>query len=327
MKKLSIIILMLGIFVSCSNSTPFDQNNNLLLKLDPDLPNGAVKIFAQGVICTAMDEWKISFMPKGDELYFTVSGREKIAIVSMKFKNNKWLDPEIASFSGVYDDYAPVISYDGSKLIFVSRRPIKSGADANDNNLWITTRENDTWTEPILLTNDISLQGSREVWPALAPNGDLYFSSNRKNGLGMFDLYVSRFVDGKYQKPENLGSPINSELGEYCPFISPDGNYLIFEIVDKPEGLGQGDMYISLKQSDGSWGEPKNMGETFNSRANDCFPCLSPDKKFFFFMSDRRVRFPKTEKRITYKEIMKDVMKNGGWDIYWIDVESLNVFF
>jgi len=127
-----------------------------------------------------------------------------------------------------------------------------------------------------------------------------------------------------YRNPENVGPPINSELGEYCPFISLDGSYLIFEVVDKPGGFGGGDMYISLKQSDGSWGNPKNMGETFNSSRNDCYPCLSPERQFFFFMSDRRTRNPrKSEQKLNYHDIVENAQKKGGWDIYWIHADAL----
>jgi Tol biopolymer transport system component len=274
-----------------------------------------------------MDDWAICFSPQGEELYFTVTGKDQATIACMTFEGGRWSGPEVVAFSGRYFDYAPVISPDGKRLIFCSQRPTSPDSGVTDTNLWMSYRRGDGWSEPAMLPAGVNTEGTNDVWPSLAANGDLYFSSNREGGEGGFDLYLSKFVDGEYQQPENLGSPLNTELGEYCPFIAPDDSYLIFEIVDAPGGLGGGDMYISVKQPDGSWGEPVNMGEIFNPRRHDCYPHLSPDGKYLFFMSDRRSRTPRqSETKLAYGEIEEHARRSGGWDIYWIDATVLDQF-
>ncbi len=47
-------------------------------------------------------------------------------------------------------------------------------------------------------------------------------------GLGGDDLYLSRFVNGAWTAPRNLGAPINSHTYEYGPSLSPDGRWLYF---------------------------------------------------------------------------------------------------
>lgn len=48
------------------------------------------------------------------------------------------------------------------------------------------------------------------------------------SGLGGDDLYLSRFEDGSWTDPQNLGAPINSEEYEYGPTLSRDGRHLYY---------------------------------------------------------------------------------------------------
>jgi hypothetical protein len=65
---------------------------------------------------------------------------------------------------------------------------------------------------------------------AAVPNGSnfLYFASDREDGLGGYDIWVSRFFDGQYIEPENLGKPVNSHLDEMYPTFSERGKTLHF---------------------------------------------------------------------------------------------------
>ncbi|MEQ8523780.1 hypothetical protein [Gracilimonas sp.] len=57
----------------------------------------------------------------------------------------------------------------------------------------------------------------------------LIFSSFRKTGLGEGDLYISfKKQDGSWSKAKNMGSVINTEGHELCPFVTKDGKYLFY---------------------------------------------------------------------------------------------------
>ncbi|HEY6184679.1 MAG TPA: hypothetical protein VIW67_20710, partial [Terriglobales bacterium] len=58
------------------------------------------------------------------------------------------------------------------------------------------------WGEPRSLDGSVNSEGS-QVFASMATNGNLYFTSDRKNGE--FDIYRSKLVDGKYQAAEDLG--------------------------------------------------------------------------------------------------------------------------
>jgi Tol biopolymer transport system component len=70
---------------------------------------------------------------------------------------------------------------------------------------------------------------STEYDPFVAPDESyVIFASTRPGGHGDSDLYVS-FRDGtSWSAPANLGAAINSSAREYCPAISPDGEYFFF---------------------------------------------------------------------------------------------------
>jgi len=70
----------------------------------------------------------------------------------------------------------------------------------------------------------------REFDPYISPDEDiLIFASSRPGGFGASDLYISfKDAEGNWTNAKNLGDAINSNSSEYCPMISPDGNYFFF---------------------------------------------------------------------------------------------------
>ncbi|MFH1940644.1 MAG: hypothetical protein ABIL68_00970 [bacterium] len=68
----------------------------------------------------------------------------------------------------------------------------------------------------------------------------IFSSSNRLDGFGSGDLYVSfRKKDGTWMNAKNMGERINTSSIEYCPKISPDGKYFFFT----SGRSGNGDIY------------------------------------------------------------------------------------
>jgi len=66
-----------------------------------------------------------------------------------------------------------------------------------------------------------------ELSPNIVANKKLYFSSNRANTLGGFDVFISSYDDTKksWSEPENLGFPINSTANEFILAVDPDGTH------------------------------------------------------------------------------------------------------
>ncbi len=80
--------------------------------------------------------------------------------------------------------------------------------------------------------------------PYIAPDESyLIFASDRPGGLGHRDLYISFQADGSWTEAQNLGIPINSELWDIYPSVSPDGRYLFFTRRQSWEATEDSDIY------------------------------------------------------------------------------------
>lgn len=276
-------------------------------------------LFAPGVISTGDMELNAAFTPDGRTLFFTkrTPKLQLWTILVSSLKGSRWSTPRVAEFSGQYSDFDPFLSPDGSQLFFSSNRP--AGKVKNDFDLWLVKKTAAGWSTPASLGPDVNTE-SQEYYPSVSNNGTLYFSSNREGGKGSVDIYRSRLVNGKYSKPENLGDEINSKYYDGDPYIAPDETFLIFVSYNRPEGLGDGDLYISFNQ-DGRWTPAKNLGAPINSSALDFCPNMSPDGKYFFFTSERGFADRPLTKPLTYEQLSQQIRNpgNGLGDIYQID--------
>ena len=76
----------------------------------------------------------------------------------------------------------------------------------------------------------------------------MVFASNRPGGLGGFDLYYSKFSNGKWGIPVNFGPEINTASDEYRPVMGGDeeftNTFLMFSS-NRPGGKGGFDLYFT----------------------------------------------------------------------------------
>jgi Tol biopolymer transport system component len=90
--------------------------------------------------------------------------------------------------------------------------------------------ENDQYTQPVRLSNQINSIDYQDTDPCVAPDESyLIFSSKRPGGYGQSDLYISfKKQDGTWSKTKNMGYLVNSYAYDWGPAVSPDGLFLFF---------------------------------------------------------------------------------------------------
>ena len=141
----------------------------------------------------------------------------------------------------------PAFSADGKRIFFASTRPLNtnstqtSGAD-----IWCVERQGDSWSLPVNLGDAVN-SGHNESSPFVTEDGTLFFESDRDSARNGWDIYFSRFSNGKYQNAEKLPFPVNTEHEEGGPCISRDGSYLLFNS-NRPGTLGEADIYIAFRK-------------------------------------------------------------------------------
>jgi len=133
----------------------------------------------------------------------------------------------------------PSISADGRTLYFVSNR--KGGYGGYD--IWKSTLTEKGWGKPENMGPEINTAYDEQS-PFIHPDDNtFYFCSNGWPGMGGKDLFVSRMgKDGKWQKPENLGYPINSNGDENGLTLTANGAFAFFSS-NNLKGFGGYDIY------------------------------------------------------------------------------------
>jgi len=95
----------------------------------------------------------------------------------------------------------------------------------------------------------------------------LYFSSDRAGGFGGYDLYVSRYQNGKWAPPENLGPRVNTAGNERYPFIHATER-LYFSSDGHDNNVGGYDLFYSEFYK-GKWISPVKLSAPFNTNFDD----------------------------------------------------------
>jgi hypothetical protein len=144
--------------------------------------------------------------------------------------------------------------------------------------------------------------------PSLAVGG---FSVAGDNSIcfiterGLF--WIAPFVDNTWARAIKI--PVEKGNLKGChPGIAPDASFMVFYSI-RPGALSgtETDLYLTVREVDGSWTKPQNMGPKINSGYYEWGARISPDKKYMFFT------------------------RSNGWgkysycntsDIYWVELKE-----
>ena len=193
-----------------------------------------------------LDLGGMSISVDGRKMYFTgchwITGYGNCDLYVSFRKGINWEAPSNLGtiVNSQWWDSQPAISADGKQLFFSSKRAGgMGGAD-----IWKSVKlPNGKWSSPINLGDSINTSGD-EMAPFLHADGKtLFFSSNKRFGLGGFDLFISRKdMTGQWSLAQNLGYPLNTKDNEINIFVSLDGGQAWISS-DKEGGKGGFDIY------------------------------------------------------------------------------------
>jgi hypothetical protein len=230
----------------------------------------------------------IVFSPDGKEALWTEMSPPEGKVMGMKITGDRWTYPEPA-----FEGRDPSFSPDGRRLFFIRVRPFREGEKpAGETHgwecYWYMDRTPTGWSEPVSVGEAVNSIGVH--WQSsVDKHGHLYFSEFEKN------IYRSEPKDGQYQAPVNIAKLFkNDTLQGRCPFISPEGDYLLFTAEDK--------LHLSFKRKDGSWTDRIPLGDEVNVRGLNGSPRVTPDGKYIFFVSAGEGR---------------------PWGIYWVSADVI----
>ena len=182
------------------------------------------------------------------------------------------------------DEYVNMLSFDGSQLLFTRKMAV--GNDYQKEFLFVSQLVEGQWTEPQLLS---FADFPEDVDPGAAfvsaDGKKLYLTGCGWGREGSCDLYVSEWTGGQWSMPQRLSEGINTRSWESQPCVSSDGRELYFV----SRRSGNADIYRCLRNADGSWGKPQNIGEPINTSGTEMAPFLHPDGRTLYFSSDTHI--------------------------------------
>lgn len=292
--------------------------------LDTIYPSDTAILYKRGIISTNLNEYNITFSPKGDMMLYTIANNTLAnrfyTIFLTEKKQGKWTAPQIASFSGEFSDADPFFDPSGKKVYFISTRPVFYNSFKTDFDIWYVDYENGKFGSPQHLGSDVNSQND-ELYPTISENGNLFFSV--ENGVNDYDLMVSKYENDNFLKPVSLGDSINTVKTEFDAFVAPDESYVIYTGMNYDENYGSGDLYISYRKK-GYWTKGKNLGNNINTVHMEQCPMVSSDGRFLFFTSFRDSMPFKKIGAMTTEEYLERLNSplNGLGNIYWVSLKK-----
>ncbi len=284
MRKLILISCVLLMVTSSINaqSTKFPKLTGPYFGQTP--PGNTPKLFAPDILIKSkLAHSNIVFSADGKQAYWCYNG-----LWFSKVENGYWTNPQIVPFSKEeYEDDAPFISPDGKRLFFTSKRPANSTDTSKKENVWVVDILDNGWSAPRILPPSVNNYFFH--WQiSVDKNGDLYFQYESDLNKGnKRDIYFCKYINGNYSKPKMLSEMINTEHFEVHPFISPDGDYLMFSRINNKrleDGRQDISIFISYKNADGTWTRAINLKDYLKYQFIAGCPIVTVDSKYLFFL-------------------------------------------
>lgn len=183
----------------------------------------------------------------------------------------------------------PVLTADGKTLYFVRTRFAgNTEGNTESGDVWTsqTTDNGQTWG-PAIRIDALNTPQHNGVQAVLAGGNALlvrgwYQSDGTSKDEGVSKARRLGNAWGKVESVEIANYYTTGTSSTF--FMTPDEKVLLMSL-ERADGQGANDLYISQPDRDGGWTEPRSLGGTVNSPGFDFAPWLTPDGKTLYFAS------------------------------------------
>ncbi|MFM7104027.1 MAG: hypothetical protein ACKOW8_00790, partial [Flavobacteriales bacterium] len=192
-----------------------------------------------------------------------------------------------------YDDYTPSITADGQTLYFTARRNDTKGGRMDENgdykyfeDIYVSEfdAKSGSWGQASQVEGELNTETYDAVL-SIAPSGNgMFVYKNNVNNAG--DIFFSEYrpATKEWTEAVKLPRPVNTSYFEGSASVTADAQTLYF-VSEQPDGLGQGDIYVSRKNGD-KWTTPESIGESVNTELDEKFVFIHPNGKTLYFASN-----------------------------------------
>lgn len=171
------------------------------------------------------------------------------------------------------------LSPDGTEIFYTLQAPLASFQTI----MYSKKQVDGPWSKPVIAP--FAGQYS-DLEPAFTSDGNrLYFASNRPvsgDKIKDFDVWVVERTKTGWNKPENLGEPINTEMDEFYPSITNSGN--LYFTASYKTAIGKEDIFVAYNDG-GKFKVPIPLDTAINSKAYEFNAFVAPDESYIIFTS------------------------------------------
>lgn len=209
------------------------------------------KLFSSNINSNRHDAM-VAVAADGNTIYFTRNNmlNKKNLISTTRFVNlgiymtkkqddGEWSDPLPLPFNNKeYSCGHPALSLDGKFLYFSSDMP---GGYGNTDLYYVSINNDGSFGSPFNLGQKVNSAG-KEVYPFIASDNTLYFSSDKGAENSQLDIYSISLDDLNSTLPYKLEAPINSNFDDFAFVMQADNTKGYFSS-NREEGKGDDDIY------------------------------------------------------------------------------------
>ncbi|MDO6821102.1 OmpA family protein [Zobellia sp. 1_MG-2023] len=240
------------------------------------------------------NQWMEKFKKiKNNDTRANLHARNPEYLKEIQIPKEQYTIENLAALNSEESDFAP--SYFLKNLVFTTSRDLETQkySPLPYLNLYECEVGEKGKTGQLSVLSEVLNTKANESSTSFSKDGKtVYFTRNNfskksfkrdKNGISRLKIYRAFNTNEIWQEPEDL--PFNgTNFSVAHPSLSSDGTKLYFAS-DMPGGMGASDIYVVDVLSDGSFGEPKNLGAPINTEGKETFPFIS-DSGILYFASN-----------------------------------------
>lgn len=196
-------------------------------------------------INTSEHDAAVAISPDGSKLILYKNNHHGTGeLYASILKGYTWSTPEKmgGGINTKYLENSATISADKKTIYFVSNRPHGIGKQ----DIYVAHKKDDgTWGEAKNLGTEINTPYDEDAPFIHADGKHLYFCSKGHNSMGGYDIFRTTYNEEteSWEKPENLGYPINTPDNDVFFVWSPDGKRAYFSSHHE-DSYGDQDIYM-----------------------------------------------------------------------------------
>ena len=199
-----------------------------------------------------------------------------------------------------HNEYLPSLSNDGAFLLFTRNK------NGRQEDIFLSKKTPEGWgneNQGAININTSKNEGMAKFEPH---NYKVYYAGcSRHQEIVNCDIFESEFIDGELNKEIELTGDLNSPYWDSQPAVTCDGQTMYFAS-SRQGGSGGSDIWMSTRDSDGSWSSATNLGELINTKGDEEAPFIAKDGKALYFTSDHHPGQGEGDFFVSFK-------KNGQW--------------